>query len=97
MENKAICTWYKKVNKLISKNIEKVNLSEFSIDVQLTQHELHDDTINAIHITVYNLANGKSEVIFQDEIATFFIDKVNKKALREFKEFLEKLSEDTQH
>ena len=97
MENKAIWTWYKKVNKLISKNIEKVNLSEFSIDVQLTQHELRDDTINAIHITVYNLANGKSEVIFQDEIATFFIDKVNRKTLRKFKEFLEKLSEDTQN
>lgn len=97
MENKAICTWYKKVNKLISKNIEKVNLGEFSIDVQLTQHELRDDTINAIHITVYDLANGKCEILFNDEIATFFIDKVNRKTLRKFKEFLEKLSEDTQN
>lgn len=97
MENKAIWTWYKKVNKLISKNIEKVNLSEFSIDVQLTQYELNDNTINAIYMTVYNLANGKCEILFNDEIATFFIDKVNRKALREFKEFLEKLSEDTQN
>ncbi len=97
MENKAIFTWYKKVNKLIVSNVEKINLSEFSIDVELTQHELYDNTINAIHITVYNLANGESKVIFNDEIATFFIDKVNRKALRDFKEFLEKLSEDTQN
>ena len=97
MENKAICTWYKKVNKLISKNIEKVNLSEFSIDVQLTQHELHDDTINAIHITIYDLAYGKCEILFNDEIATAFIDKVNRKTLCKFKEFLEKLSEDAQN
>ena len=97
MVNKSFYTWYKKVNKIVSDNIEKINLCNFSIHVQLSHHEILDNTVKTIYITVYNLADGKCEIMFNGEIATYFIDKVNKETLCEFKKFLENLSENTQN
>lgn len=97
MINKSFYTWHKKVNKIVSDNIEKINLSNFSIDIQLSHHKIFDNVVKTIHITVYNLADGKCETIFNDEIATYFIDKVNRETLRKFKKFLENLSENTQN
>lgn len=97
MENKSIYTWYKKVNKTISDNVEKVNLCNFSIDVKLSHHKIFDHTVNAIHIDVYNHADSKCEIIFHDEIATYYMDKVNKQTLSKFKKFLKNLSENIQN
>lgn len=97
MGNKSFYAWYKKASKIVSNNIEKINLCNFSIDIQLSHHEILDNAVKTIHITVYNLANGKCETMFNGEIATYFIDKVNRETLRKFKKFLENLSENTQN
>ena len=97
MGNKSFYDWYKKASKIVSNNVEKINLCNFSIDIQLSHHKILDNTVKTIHITVYNLANSKCEIIFNDEIATYYIDKVNKQTLSKFKKFLENLSENTQN
>lgn len=91
MGNKSFYDWYKKASKIVSSNVEKINLSNFSIHIQLSHRKIFDSAVKTIHITVYNFADSKCETIFNDEIATYYIDKVNKQTLSKFKKFFENI------
>ena len=84
MKTTSIYTWYKKVNNLISKNIEKINAHGFTIDVCFMDIKDRNKSI-----TVHILNHAKEEI--HRYSITNFEEEVNKNTFKYFKNFLENI------
>ena len=84
MKTTSIYTWYKKVNNLIAKNIEKINVHGFTIDVSFMDIEEGNKSVTV------NIFNHTKEEIHKYSI-TNFEEEVNKNTFKDFKNFLENI------
>ena len=86
MKTTSIYTWYKKVNNLIAKNIEKINVHGFTIDVSFMDIEEGNKSI-----TVHVFNHVKEGIILTFSITNYQEDNLNKKYFKDFKNFLENI------
>ena len=88
MNNTSIYTWYKKVNNLIAKNIEKINVHGFTIGVSFMDIE---DGNKSVTVHVFNHAKEDCKIIHACSITNYQKDNFNKKSFKDFKNFLENI------
>ena len=88
MKTTSIYTWYKKVNNLIAKNIEKINVHGFTISVAFMDIEEGNKSVTA---NVFNHAKEDCKIIHTCSIANYQKDNFNKKSFKDFKNFLENI------
>ena len=88
MKTTSIYAWYKKVNNLIAKNIEKINVHGFTIDVSLMDIEEGNKSVT---VHVFNHAKEDCKIIHTCSITNYQEDNFNKKSFKDFKNFLENI------
>ena len=88
MKTTSIYTWYKKVNNLIAKNIEKINVHGFTIDVSFMDIEEGNKSVT-VHI--FNHAKEDCKIIHACSITNYQEENFNKKSFKDFKNFLENI------
>lgn len=88
MKTTSIYTWYKKVNNLIAKNIEKINVHGFTIGVSFMDIE---DGNKSVTVHVFNHAKEDCKIIHACSITNYQKDSFNKKSFKDFKNFLENI------
>ena len=88
MKTTSIYTWYKKVNNLIAKNIEKINVHGFSIGVSFMDIEEGNKSIT---VHVFNHAKEDCKIIHACSITNYQEENFNKKSFKDFKNFLENI------
>ena len=88
MKTTSIYTWYKKVNNLIAKNIEKTNVHGFTINVSFMDIEEGNKSVTA---HVFNHAKEDCRIIHTCSITNYQEDNFNKKSFKDFKNFLENI------
>ena len=88
MKTTSIYTWYKKVNNLVAKNIEQINVHDFSIDVSFMDIKEGNKSIT---VNVFNHAKEDCRIIHTCLITNYQEDNFNKKSFKDFKNFLENI------
>ena len=88
MKTTSIYTWYKKVNNLIAKNIEKINVHGFSIGVSFMDIEEGNKSVT---VHVFNHAKEDCKIIHACSITNYQEENFNKKSFKDFKNFLENI------
>lgn len=88
MKTTSIYTWYKKVNNLIVKNIENLNIHGFTIEVSFMDIK---ENHKSIIVTVLKHLDDCCKVVHRFSIASYEEDKSNKKSFKDFKNFLENI------
>ena len=88
MKTTSIYTWYKKVNNLIAKNIEKINVHGFTIDVSFMDIEEKNKSVT---VHVFNHAKEDCKIIHVCSVTNYQEDNFNKKSFKDFKNFLENI------
>ena len=88
MKTTSIYTWYKKVNNLIAKNIEKIKLHAFTIDVSFMDIEEGNKSVT---VHVFNHAKEDCKIIHACSITNYQEENFNKKSFKDFKNFLENI------
>lgn len=88
MKTTSIYAWYKKVNNLIAKNIEKINVHCFTIDVSFMDIEEGNKSVT---VHVFNHAKEDCKIIHACSITNYQEEKFNKKSFKDFKNFLENI------
>ena len=88
MKTTSIYAWYKKVNNLIAKNIEKINVHGFSIGVSFMDIEEGNKSIT---VHVFNHVKEDCRIIHTCLITNYQGDNFNKKYFKDFKIFLENI------
>lgn len=88
MKTTPIYTWYKKVNNLIAKNIEKINVHGFTIDVSFMDIEEGNKSVT---VHVFNHTKEDYKIIHACSITNYQEDNFNKKSFKDFKNFLENI------
>lgn len=88
MKTTSIYTWYKKVNNLIAKNIEKINVHGFTIEVSFMDIEDGNKSVTA---HVFNHAKEDCRIIHTCSITNYQEDNFNKKSFKDFKNLLENI------
>ena len=88
MKTTSIYTWYKKVNNLIAKNIEKINVHGFSIGVSFMDIEEGNKSIT---VHVFNHVKEDCRIIHTCSFRHYLEENVNKKNFENFKNFLENI------
>ena len=84
----SIYKWYKKVTNLVAKNIEKINMHEFTIEVSFMDIR---ESNRSITINVFYHAKDDCRLVNKYSITNYNEDKDNKKSFKDFKNFLEKI------
>ena len=88
MKNTSIYAWYKKVNNLIAKNIEKINVHGFTIDVSFMDIEEGNKSVT---VHVFNHVKEDCKIIHACSVTNYQEDNFNKKSFKDFKNFLENI------
>ena len=88
MKTTSIYTWYKKVNNLIAKNIEKINVHGFTIDVSFMDIEEKNKSVT---VHVFNHAKEDCKIIHACSITNYQEENFNKRSFKDFKDFLESI------
>ena len=88
MNTTSIYSWYKKVTNLVSKNIEKLNIHEFTVEVSFM--DIRENHRN-ITIMVFKHPDDDCVVLHRCSISNYKEEKENKKSFKEFKNFLENI------
>ena len=88
MKTTSIYTWYKKVNNLIAKYIEKINVHGFTIGVSFMDIE---DGNKSVTVHVFNHAKEDCKIIHACSITNYQEENFNKKSFKDFKNFLENI------
>lgn len=88
MKTTSIYSWYKKVTNLVSNNIDKINIHEFTIEVSFMDiRENH----RSITVTVFKHSDDDCGVVHRCSITNYNEDEYNKKSFKDFKNFLENI------
>ena len=94
MNTTSIYSWYKKVTNLVSKNIEKLNIHEFTVEVSFIDVEEENKSV-IVHVSKL-FENGEEHIydcenIYICSIANYLEENVNKKNFENFKNFLKNI------
>lgn len=88
MNTTSIYQWYKKVTNLVAKNIEKLDIHEFTIEVSFMDiRENH----RSIKVTVFKHSDDDCKVVHRCSITNYNEDESNKKSFKDLKNFLENI------
>ena len=88
MNTTSIYTWYKKVNNLIAKNIDKINVHGFTIDVSFM--DIEDDN-KSVTVYVFNNLKDDCKFVYTCSITNYQEENFNNKSFKDFKNFLENI------
>ena len=88
MKTTSIYEWYKRVTNLVSKNIDKINIHGFIIDVSFMNIEEENKSIT---VHVLNYINNDCKVAYMFSITNYQEENLNKKYFKDFKNFLENI------
>ena len=88
MKTTSIYEWYKRVTNLVSKNIDKINIHGFIIDVSFMNIEEENKSIT-VHVLKYIKNDCKLAYMFS--ITNYQAENLNKKYFKDFKNFLENI------
>ena len=89
MNTTSIYSWYKKVTNLVSKNIDKLNTSEYTVEVSFMGSV--KEKYRCIKMTVFRHIDDNCEIIHRLSICNYLEEKENKKSFKDFKNFLENI------
>ena len=88
MNTISIYSWYKKVTNLVSKNIEKLNIHQVTVEVSFMDIKASHRSIT---VTVFNHPDDDCGVVHRCSITNYNEEKENKKSFKDFKNFLENI------